>query len=322
MNRVISVFLAFSFLFFIQIVNAQEDYDFYLQKARQRLAEGDCTRAEASYNTYKDMAHKTDKEIELLIEECKSEEVIEAGSDLTFTVNGVSFTLKLVEGGTFQMGGNDYDNAKPIHSVTVSSFYMGESEVTQALWEAVMGTTVIQQKDKEDPSKSLNGVGNDYPMYYVNWEDCQLFIQELNRIVGMNFRLPTEAEWEYAARGGSKGNGCWFSGSFSLPKVAWYKDNSGGSPHPVMTKMSNELGLYDMSGNVWEWCGDWYESDYYSNSPSINPQGPRSGLTHVLRGGSYFGNELSCRVSIRFTAASKYPNIRNSISGFRLCLPQ
>ena len=243
-------------------------------------------------------------------------------SSLTFTANGVSFVMKRVEGGTFQMGSNDseaYSDEKPVHSVTVSSFYMGETEVSQALWKAVMGTTVRQQRDKADTSWPLRGEGDNYPMYYVNWKECQDFIRELNRLTGKNFRLPTEAEWEYAARGGNKGNGCKYAGSDDISSVAWYTDNSGGNTHPVKGKSKNELGLYDMSGNVWEWCSDMY--DDYGNSGQTNPNPQKTSKSYsyrVLRGGSWYNYARYCRVSSR---GYYDPDYRGDSRGFRLVLP-
>ena len=253
----------------------------------------------------------------ILIDGLKDEE--------TFTVNGVSFTMKLIEGGTFQMGaqktnpsGQNYDNEakdeeSPVHSVTLSSYYMGETEVTQALWKAVMGTEPLYEGGWEN----RYGRGSEYPAYRVSWNDIQDFIRKLNQKTGKNFRLPTEAEWEYAARGGKKNNGNKYAGSNTIDRVAWYKDNSGNKTHAVKTKSSNELGLYDMSGNVCEWCQDWYGSDYYRESPSMNPQGPSSGFFRVHRGGSWVNN--ACRVSIRgiYDPGGKIYRI-----GFRLCLPR
>lgn len=235
-------------------------------------------------------------------------------SDLTITANGVSFAMKPVEGGTFQMGSNDseaYDWEKPVHSVTVSSFYMAETEVTQALWKAVMGTEPTYNGGWE----TQYGRGNNYPAYRVSWNDCQEFIRKLNSLTGKNFRLPTEAEWEYAARGGNKSNGCKYAGSNSIGSVAWYDDNSGSSTHEVRTKSPNELGLYDMSGNVWEWCQDWYGN--YSSGSQTNPQGPSSGSGRVLRGGGWDGIAATCRVTNRDSSA---PDRRIISNGFRVVL--
>ena len=228
--------------------------------------------------------------------------------DFTITANGVSFVMKRVSGGTFQMGSDDseaYSDEKPVHSVTVSSFYMGETEVTQALWKAVMGS---------NPS---NWKGDNLPVESVSWNDCQEFIRKLNSLTGRSFRLPTEAEWEYVARGGSRSSGTKYAGSSSIGSVAWYTDNSGSKTHSVKGKSPNELGLYDMSGNVWEWCGDWYGG--YDSGSQTNPKGPSSGSYRVLRGGSWDNYARICRVSYRSYGV---PDYRRGNLGFRLCLPQ
>ncbi len=239
----------------------------------------------------------------------------------TITVNGVSFDMILVEGGTFTMGATSEQGSvtgsdeKPAHQVTLSDYYIGETEVTQALWQAVMGTTVSQQRDKADKSWPLRGVGNDYPMYYISWNECQDFIGKLNSLTGRTFRLPTEAEWEYAARGGNQSKGYNYSGSNKIKDVALYDGNSKDKTHAVKTKSSNELGLYDMSGNVYEWCSDWYGS--YSSSSQTNPTGPSSGSLRVLRGGSWGGSAWYCRVSYRHDLS---PDRRSNYFGLRLVL--
>ncbi len=227
----------------------------------------------------------------------------------TFTVNGVTFTMIAVEGGTFQMGatseqGSDaYDGEKPVHSVTLSDYYIGETEVTQELWQAVMGSNLSDFK------------GSNKPVESVSWNDCQKFIKKLNKKTGKNFRLPTEAEWEYAARGGNKSQGYKYSGSNTIGNVAWYMDNSGSKTHDVKTKQANELGIFDMSGNVYEWCQEW-QGDYSSGSQT-NPTGPSSGSYRVLRGGSWSSIARLCRVSNR---SSDNPGNRDYLSGFRLIL--
>ena len=208
----------------------------------------------------------------------------------TFTVNGVSFTMVRVAGGTFRMGAtseqrNPEHDEKPVHSVTLSSYSIGETEVTQALWKAVMGS---------NPSRFK---GDNLPVEQVSWNDCQTFISKLNALTGRSFRLPTEAEWEFAARGGNESRGYQYSGSNNLGSVAWYRDNSGSKTHPVATKSANELGLYDMSGNVWEWCQDRYGS--YSCISQTNPIGPSSGSLRVFRGGSCNFRARHCRVAYR-----------------------
>ena len=228
----------------------------------------------------------------------------------TYTVSGVSFTMIAVDGGTFTMGatseqGSDYDDdERPTHQVTLSSFAIGQTEVTQELWQAVMGSNPSNFKGAKRPVES------------VSWNDCQTFITKLNQLTGKKFRLPTEAEWEYAARGGKNSKGYKYAGSNAIDDVAWYDGNSGET-HEVAKKKPNELGLYDMSGNVWEWCQDWYGSSYYSNSPQTNPTGPSSGSDRVLRGGSWFSSAGRCRVSYR---SSSYPDNRFSYDGLRLAL--
>ena len=242
-------------------------------------------------------------------------------SSQTITVNGVSFNMIAVEGGTFQMGAtaeqeNPESNESPVHSVTLSSFAIGETEVTQALWKAVTGYSPTSGGISWS---STYGLGNDYPAYYVSWNDCQEFIEKLNSLTGKKFRLPTEAEWEYAARGGIKSKGYQYSGSNNLDDVAWYNDNSDWETHPVRTKQPNELGIYDMSGNVFEWCQDWYSSSYYSVSDINNPQGPSTGSYRVNRGGSWDGSAESCRSAFRnyITPGSRYRGL-----GLRLVLSE
>ena len=214
-----------------------------------------------------------------------------------------------VEGGTFTMGatseqGSDArSNEKPTHQVTLSDYMIGKTEVTQEQWEAVMGSNPSLFK------------GKNLPVQRVSWNDCQEFIKKLNLLTGLKFRLPTEAEWEYAARGGNKSRGYKYSGGDDIGQVAWYWDNSSSKTHPVATKAPNELGLYDMSGNAWEWCSDW-KGDYSSYSQT-NPTGPASGSDRVIRGGDYFNNAWSSRVSSRF---SYDPADRFDSLGLRLAL--
>lgn len=198
-----------------------------------------------------------------------------------------------IEGGTFMMGSDDEEernapcDEKPAHPVTLSTFYLCKHEVTQEEWEAVMGYNPSYFK------------GSNYPVERVCWDECQLFINKLNSLTGQNYRLPTEAEWEYAARGGNMSQGHKYSGSDTLDDVAWYSNNNGGQPHPIMNKLPNELGLYDMNGNVWEWCQDWYGKEYYSSSPQTNPTGPSYGSSRVNRGGGWSVGARGCIVSYR-----------------------
>ena len=200
--------------------------------------------------------------------------------------------MVFVEGGSFTMGctpeqGNEgIFSSKPAHKVTLSSFLIGRYEVTQEEWQAVMGS---------NPSTYL---GIKCPVQNVSWKDCQMFIRKLNEITGKQFRLPTEAEWEYAARGGNRSLGYKYSGSNYLDQVAWYIENSGKKIHDVGQKSPNELGLYDMSGNIWEWCLDWYGA--YPSYSQTDPTGPSSGPKRVCRGGDMSSDDLECRVSYRF----------------------
>ncbi|MBR4390082.1 MAG: formylglycine-generating enzyme family protein [Prevotella sp.] len=229
--------------------------------------------------------------------------------NITITTNGVTFTMVAVQGGTFTMGatteqGNDADDEEiPAHSVTLSDYYIGQTEVTQALWKAVMGNNPSYRKD------------SNLPVERVSWNDCQQFITKLNQITGRRFRLPTEAEWEYAASGGVRSRGYKYSGSNDIGSVAWYHGNSDDKTHPVGQKQANELGIYDMSGNVYEWCQDWY--GYYSDSAQSNPQGPSWANRRVFRGGSWYDGDSGCRVSYRFCYPPRYiPNTH----GLRLAL--
>ena len=225
--------------------------------------------------------------------------------------DGISIEMVRVEAGTFTMGAtlemeNPLDDEKPAHQVTLTNdYYIGKYEVTQALWKAVMGN---------NPSYSK---GNNLPVERVSWDNCQKFISKLNRITGKTFRLPTEAEWEYAARGGNKSRGYQYSGSSNLSDVAWYEDNSGNKTHNVGSKQANELGIYDMSGNVHEWCQDWY--DKYSNSSKVNPTGANSGSYRVSRGGGWANSAGLCNSSSR---VSETPGNRSGSLGLRLVLSE
>ncbi|WP_455052019.1 formylglycine-generating enzyme family protein [Leyella stercorea] len=227
--------------------------------------------------------------------------------------DGISIDMVRVEAGTFTMGAtaemkDPNDDEKPTHRVTLTNdYYIGKYEVTQALWKAVMGN---------NPS---NFKGDNLPVEKVSWDDCQEFISKLNRITGKTLRLPTEAEWEYAARGGNNSRGYQYSGSNNLSDVAWFRGNSGGKPHAVGTKQPNELGIYDMSGNVDEWCQDWYWYGAYSSSSQVNPTGANSGSYRVCRGGSWGCIARICRSSYRYCGT---PVSRYTFLGLRLVLSE
>jgi len=228
----------------------------------------------------------------------------------TYTSKVAGIAMVFVKGGTFQMGWtseqSDCDaNEKPVHTVTVSGFYIGKHEVTQKQWKAIMGNNPSYFKGDNLP-----------PVEQVSWDDVQEFLEKLNEKTGQHYRLPTEGEWEYAARGGSVSSPTKYTGSNNIDEVAWY-GNNGNKTHPVGTKKPNELSIYDMSGNVWEWCSDWYDKNYYGNSPQYNPQGPSSGSRRVGRGGSCYSRARFCRVANRDYDS---PGYRSCILGFRLVL--
>ncbi len=217
-----------------------------------------------------------------------------------------------VKGGCYKMGdifGDGNSDEKPVHEVCVSDFYMGKYLVTQGQWKDIMGY---------DPSL-FSSCGENCPVENVSWSDTQVFIGKLNGKTGKNYRLPTEAEWEYAARsGGRQEKWAGTSSELELQQYAWYDRNSGDKTHPVGQKKPNGLGLYDMSGNVWEWCQDWFDDSYYRDGPRNNPTGPGSGQDKMLRGGSWFNGRNYVRAETRFGFDPASPYI---LGGFRLVAP-
>ncbi len=283
-------FMYFALAFFVPFTVLANDYD-----------EGDL-----NHDGYVDVADVT-----LLINRILSGQWSNEPSTQTFTVNGVSFSMVYVEGGTFTMGATPEQGSyalsseKPAHLVTLSSFSIGQTEVTQALWLAVMGS---------NPSFFKNDLAR--PVETVSWNDCQSFIAKLNEMTGKSFRLPTEAEWEFAARGGNYSHGYMYSGSDYYGDVAWI--NGSGNTNPVANKAPNELGIYDMSGNVYEFVQDWYGNYVgYTGYSQVDPTGPESGSTRVYRGGSWADIQTDCRVSSRF---STYLSKRSYEIGLRLAL--
>ena len=237
----------------------------------------------------------------------KAQETVQ--NEIPATIKELITSMVTIEGGTFSMGatpeqGSDAeDDDLPAHKVTLSSYSIGRYEVTQEQWEAVMGSNPSQFK------------GAKLPVENVSWDDCQEFISRLNKMTGKKFRLPTEAEWEYAARGGKSSNQCKFSGSNDLQAVGWNYDNSGSATHPVGQKNPNELGLYDMSGNVWEWCSD--RKGHYTNAAQTNPKGPSLGDTRIYRGGGWADDAACCRVAYR---NNSFQNYKRNHLGLRLAM--
>lgn len=280
---------------------------------------------EAKYKGYKT---KT-KDITIVENQTTVEDLImEVGSDIVIPENMV-----LVKGGTFNMGSNESEDEKPIHRVYVDDFYIGKYEVTVEDFKKFIDATGYKtEAEKGDGSYIWTGskwekkagvnwrcdVGGNtrstreynHPVIHVSWNDASAYCEWAGG------RLPTEAEWEYASRGGSQSAGYKYSGSNTIDNIAWYSSNSGNKTHEAGKKQPNELGIYDMSGNVYEWCSDWYDENYYKNSPERNPKGASSGTFRVLRGGSWHSRALNCRVSGRYRFSLPYN--RNFTNGFRM----
>ncbi len=292
------IFTILACLLCVLVVNAQ---DIIVRKPSKKQPTTQTSTAAKKQTTTTKPAKKTSAPTSST--NSNRQRILQELADNMAYVQGSTFTM----GATSEQGSDAEDDEKPAHSVTLSSYYIGKTEVTQELWQAVMGN---------NPSRFK---GNRKPVECVSWDDCQTFISKLNSLTGKKFRLPTEAEWEFAARGGIKSQGYKYSGSNTLGDVAWYEENSGDTTHDVGTKSPNELGLYDMNGNVWEWCSDWYGDKYYSSSPSNHPTGPSSGAYRVLRGGSWYSIANLCRSSDR---GGSTPVDRGDNMGLRLCLSE
>lgn len=296
MKKCISIFLMVMLVTFT--VSAQKQRGTSRSKASHKVE-----RTKTQNSSQKDLAVNRGGNA---IKEQKRSLVQQAVDDMVF-----------VEGGTLTLGNTFVDKmiinhvADLPHQVTVSSFYISKYEVTQALWLAVMGS---------NPSCYTGDLNR--PVEKVSWEDCQVFISRLNQLTGKHFRLPTEAEWEFAARGGNNTHGYKYAGSDNIDEVAWYRENSRDSKRnlttfPVGMKVPNELGLYDMPGNVREWCYDFDWSYDFPAGPLVNPTGPETGRNHVYRGGSFIDNYGACMVYYRY---SNYPSFSNTFLGLRLAL--
>lgn len=225
--------------------------------------------------------------------------------------------MVFVEGGTFMMGNSAKtaeDEEKPAHKVTVKSFYISKHEVTVAQYKAFCTATKRQM-----PSAPKWGWNDKHPIVNVTWNDAVAYCEWLSKKTGKKYRLPTEAEWEFAARGGKKSKNLKYAGSANIDEVAWYDKNSNKQPQPVGTKQPNELGLYDMTGNVWEWCNDWFLHDYYVKSPAENPQGPAKGNLRVQRSGSWINYFEDNRITIR---NANLPTEKDGFFGFRVAMDE
>ena len=285
-------------------------------KKRQRVKIGSFTGviavvlALAAFIYFHSVNNPSNKQDDLQLAEAYAEDVYVKPLDVQEPQDTVHIEMVYVRGGTFTMGciagqgGDCYHSEKQTHQVTLSNYYIGKYPVTQKQWQALMGGN--------NPSHFK---GDNLPVENVRWHTVQVFIRRLNEATGKTYRLPTEAEWEYAARGGNKNQGFMYSGSNNLNDVAWHLGNSRNTTHPVGTKKSNELGIYDMNGNVWEWCNDWYGD--YSSDAQTNPQGPDSGSFRVMRGGSWLDAARNCRVSPHGYNA---PGLRYNDLGFRIAL--
>jgi len=230
------------------------------------------------------------------------------GNEISFTTHSASIETVFVPGGTYNMGdymNTGYSDEKPFQKVTLNSFNISKYQITEGEWKAIMCS-----------NPSINPKGDNYPVEWVNWFDVQEFIAKLNELTGKNYRLPTEAEWEFVAKGGVQPFEYQYSGGNNIKLFAWYIENSQNVKHIVGTKEPNHIGVYDMGGNVYEWCSDWYGA--YSGEAQTNPEGPSSGTFRVLRGGGYYSHAPSCRNTSR---SGKNPNEKNSDIGFRLVLP-
>ena len=268
---------------------------------------------EADHLKYTDMAVKPPSELllpssnkdRLKVTAQKPRFVTSTSKTYTDPATGMEFIF--VKGGCYMMGSNDgYDSEKPVHEVCVDDFYLAKYEVTQIQYEKVTGVNPSRFKGEKLPVES------------VNWHDAQKYMSQLKTLSGKSYRLPTEEEWEFAARSGGKDERWAGTESVSsLDDYAWYRNNSSNQTHPVGQKRPNALGLHDMSGNVWEWCSDWYESSYYESSPRNNPQGPMSGLSKVKRGGSWGFSEEFVRVASR---GGLDPAYRSANFGFRVAI--
>ena len=315
-----------------------QSWDMFFDKGKEHYDKGNYEKAIENLELYLKYETTNPKAEAKQLLESAHKIVKQRPKEAYFIEDALGLNMKMiyVEGGTFMMGAPENDeeaisDAKPQHQVTLDSYYIAEFEVTQSQWEKVMGTNVFQQRDKlkeicniEDDYGiywTINNTGNNYPMYYMIWDDASAFCEKLSKITGKTYMLPTEAQWEFAARGGNRSRGYKYSGSNNINEIAWYGSSDYyGKSHPslVGTKQANELGIYDMNGNVWEWCNDGYGK--YNNTSQINPTGTSDGFSDkVIRGGSFNSGEY-VDISYR-TRYYEYDTIGHY--GFRVvCIPE
>lgn len=332
-------------LFFFVVATTyvySQSWDMFFDKGKELYNKGNYEKAIENLELYLKYETTNPKaEAKHLLEHAKKRLIEQAEEELNFIENALGLNMKMiyVEGGTFMMGAPDDDNEassdeKPQHQVSLDSYYIAEFEITQSQWEKVMGTTIHQLNERynnkwgaiiQGGSLPLIGIGEKYPMYFLDWVDADAFCKKLSELTGKNYQLPTEAQWEFAARGGNKSKGYKYSGSNNIDEVAhytkdWTFENSDFSKtHPVGQKRDNELGLYDMSGNVAEWCINWDED--YKAEKQTNPKGPVNGKYKVFRGGNIAnGGAKICRVTSRFATTTE--SWMAAAVGFRVvCIP-
>ena len=262
------------------------------------------------YYDYESTVNVQEDKIAIIDESlAKSCDIRRIDDRIEIVTKGVTFRLVKVKGGSFQMGGTSEQSKPkpdeyPLHQVTLSDYYIGETEVTNGLWSAIMGT---------NPSEYF--LEENQPVNNVSWDDCQKFLNRLSSLTGIRFSLPTEAQWEYAARGGRNSRNYEYSGSKNVKDVGWYKGNAKGKIHDVGELKPNELGIYDMSGNLFEWCSDWY--GLYKSDEEVDPKGPEIGTSRVTRGGSAGNKDVLTRVASRNLNS---PNYKSIVIGFRLAI--
>lgn len=286
---------------------SQGNFMIDIKTCKKLLAEAEAEFNESGYSA--EAKNKYKLILEYNPEDLKVKEILArfpAGATYVEEINGLNMKMIFVEGGKFMMGADDIikdeglnaalRDAHPKHEVTLNSYYIGETEVTQRQWTIIMGTTI--EDLAAEAKRPANSVGDNIPIYYVTWEQADTFCKKLSELTGKKYVLPTEAQWEFAARGGNKSRGSVYSGANSISGIAWTKETSGKKVHPVGEAFRNDLDIYDMSGNVQEWCSDWYE-DKYPSEPQNDPQGPSWSSTKVYRGGDYQNGQNRARVDHR-----------------------